>query len=34
VLAPLARRIVEGMQSLALADRAGLEQGVQLLGNA
>ena len=30
VLAPLARRIIEGMQGLALADRAGLEQGVQL----
>jgi [acyl-carrier-protein] S-malonyltransferase len=34
VLAPLARRIVEGMQGLALADRAGLEQGVQLLRSA
>jgi len=34
VLAPLATRIVEGMQGLALADRAGLEQGVQLLRSA
>ena len=30
VLAPLVRRTVEGLQGLALADRAGLEQGAQL----
>jgi [acyl-carrier-protein] S-malonyltransferase len=30
VLAPLVRRTAEGLQGIALADRAGLEQGVQL----
>jgi [acyl-carrier-protein] S-malonyltransferase len=30
VLAPLVRRTAEGLQGMALADRAGLEQGVQL----
>jgi len=30
VLAPLVRRTVEGLQGVALADRAGLEQGAQL----
>ena len=30
VLAPLVRRIAPGLQGIALADRAGLEQGVQL----
>jgi len=30
VLAPLTRRIVEGLQSLALSDRASLESGAQL----
>lgn len=30
VLAPLARRIAEGLQGIALADRAGIEQGLQL----
>jgi [acyl-carrier-protein] S-malonyltransferase len=34
VLAPLARRIAEGLQGLALADRAGMEQGVQLSRSA
>jgi [acyl-carrier-protein] S-malonyltransferase len=32
VLAPLARRIVEGLQGVALADRAGIGQALQLLG--
>ena len=30
VLAPLVRRTVDGLQGIALADRAGLEQGAQL----
>ena len=30
VLAPLARRIAEGLQGIALADRAGVEQGAQM----
>jgi hypothetical protein len=30
VLAPLVRRIAPGLQGIALADRAGLEQGAQL----
>jgi [acyl-carrier-protein] S-malonyltransferase len=30
VLAPLARRIAEGLQGIALADRAGIEQALQL----
>jgi [acyl-carrier-protein] S-malonyltransferase len=30
VLAPLARRIVEGLQGVALADRAGVEQGAKM----
>ena len=30
VLAPLVRRIVGGLQGIALADRAGLEHGAQL----
>lgn len=30
VLAPLARRIAQGLQGIALADRAGIEQGLQL----
>ena len=30
VLAPLVRRTAEGLQGVALADRAGLEQGAQL----
>src|SRR2546430_16410736 len=30
VLAPLVRRSADGLQGIALADRAGLEQGVQL----
>lgn len=34
VLAPLARRIAGGLQGLALSDRRGLEQGVQLAGAA
>jgi malonyl CoA-acyl carrier protein transacylase len=30
VLAPLVRRTAAGLQGMALADRAGLEQGAQL----
>jgi [acyl-carrier-protein] S-malonyltransferase len=34
VLAPLARRIADGLQGLALADRAAIQQGAQLFGRA
>ena len=34
VFAPLARRIADGLQGLALADRAGIEQGLQLFKRA
>lgn len=34
VLAPLAKRISGGLQGLALADRAGIDQGLQIFGSA
>jgi len=34
VLAPLSKRIVPGLEGLALADRAGIDQGLQLFGKA
>jgi [acyl-carrier-protein] S-malonyltransferase len=34
VLAPLARRIAQGLQGIALSDRRGIEQGLQLASNA